>query len=269
MSQAKTITLMELARMHAEQEPISVLTAYDASFARVLDQAGVDCVLVGDSLGNVIQGRKTAVPVTMDDMVYHVAAVHRGLRRAMLIADLPYMSYPNPEVAVANAARLMQAGAAMVKLEGGADIMLESVRRLTDLGIPVCGHLGLTPQSVHQLSGYRVQGRSDESQDRLIGQAIDLARAGAALLVLECVPAALAARVQSELDIPIIGIGAGRAVAGQVLVLYDMLGLAGQHAPRFVRNFLDRGGSIQGAVEQYVQAVKQGDFPSDDESFLE
>ena len=269
MSQQKQVTLMELNRMRTQREPISMLTAYDASFARVLDQAGVDCVLVGDSLGNVIQGRTTTVPVTMDDMAYHVAAVHRGLQRAMLIADMPYLSYSNPELAVANAARLMQAGAAMVKLEGGSQIIIDSVCALTDLGVPVCGHLGLTPQSVHQLSGYRVQGRSKDSQQRLIEQACALAEAGAAMLVLECVPVPMASLIQAELEIPVIGIGAGRAVDGQVLVLYDLLGLAGKHAPRFVRNFLGTSGSIQGAVEQYVHAVKQGDFPSDDESFLE
>ncbi|MEM7053271.1 MAG: 3-methyl-2-oxobutanoate hydroxymethyltransferase [Pseudomonadota bacterium] len=269
MSQRNKVTLMELGRMLDDQEPISVLTAYDASFAKLLDQAGVDCVLVGDSLGNVIQGRKTTVPVTMDDMIYHVEAVRRGVQRAMLIADMPYMSYPNRDVAVTNAARLMQAGAAMVKLEGGTEIIIDSVRALTDLGVPVCGHLGLTPQSVHQLSGYRVQGRSTQARETLLRHSHALAEAGAAMLVLECIPAALAEAVQAELKIPIIGIGAGRAVAGQVLVLHDMLGIPGEHAPRFVRNFLAEGGSIQAAVEAYVEAVKQGRFPSDEESFLD
>lgn len=269
MNSGKKVTLMQLARMQADLEPISVLTAYDASFARVLDQAGLDCVLVGDSLGNVIQGRETTLPVTLDDMVYHVSAVRRGLSRAMLIADLPYMSYHSRDVAVASSARLMQAGAEMVKLEGGAPIILDSVRALTDLGVPVCGHLGLTPQSVHQLSGYRVQGRSEQARETLVRQSHELAAAGAAMLVLECVPAPLAGRIQAELDLPIIGIGAGREVAGQVLVLYDMLGLQGEHSPRFVRNFLADGNSIQAAVEAYVSAVKQRDFPSDAEAFLE
>ena len=255
--------------MRAKQEPISVLTAYDASFARVLDEAGVDCILVGDSLGNVIQGRKTTVPVTLDDMRYHVSAVRRGSNRAMLIADLPYMSYHNRDVAVESSGRLMQAGAEMVKLEGGTPIILDSVKALTDLGVPVCGHLGLTPQSVHQLSGYRVQGRSEQAREQLIRQAHELVAAGAAMLVLECVPVSLAGRIQSELDIPIIGIGAGREVAGQVLVLYDMLGIQSGYSPRFVRNFLADGGSIQAAVERYVAAVKQGDFPSDAEAFLD
>lgn len=269
MSPGKKVTLLELARMRAEQEPISVLTAYDASFARVLDRAGVDCILVGDSLGNVIQGRETTVPVTLDDMAYHVSAVRRGSSRAMLIADLPYMSYHNRDVAVESSARLMQSGAEMVKLEGGTPSIIDSVQALTDLGVPVCGHLGLTPQSVHQLSGYRVQGRSEHARETLIRQSHELVTAGAAMLVLECVPVALAGRIQAELDIPIIGIGAGREVAGQVLVLYDLLGLQGAHSPRFVRNFLVDGGDIQAAVERYVAAVKQRDFPSDREAFLD
>lgn len=260
------VTLASLAAMKQAGEAITMLTAYDASFARAVDQAGIDCILVGDSLGNVVQGRDSTVPVTVDDMAYHTACVRRGVQRALIVADLPFLSYADVGSAVASARRVMQAGAAMVKLEGGAPI-LDAVRRLGALGVPVCGHLGLTPQAVHQLSGYRVQGRDTEARERLMAEALALQEAGAALLVLECVPASLAAAVTRELRIPVIGIGAGVEVDGQVLVLHDALGLAGDHRPRFVRDFMAGAGSIPAALTAYADAVRTRSFPTAEESY--
>ncbi len=257
----KPLTLHRLREMHATGEKIAMLTCYDASFARVLDEAQVDCLLVGDSLGMVVQGHATTVPVTLADMAYHVACVARGNRNAWLIGDLPYGSYhASPEQAMASAVTLMQAGAHMVKLEGGG-WTAETVRFLAERGIPVCAHLGLTPQSVHALGGWRVQGRDAAGAATLLEQARALQAAGAAMLVIELVPTALGAQITQALKIPVIGIGAGPDCSGQVLVTHDMLGLGPAKPARFVRNFMDKAASVSDAVRAYVQAVKTGHFP--------
>jgi 3-methyl-2-oxobutanoate hydroxymethyltransferase len=257
----KPLTLHHLREMHATGEKIAMLTCYDASFARVLDEAAVDGLLVGDSLGMVVQGHATTVPVTLADMAYHVACVARGNRNAWLIGDLPYGSYhASPEQAMASAVTLMQAGAQMVKLEGGG-WTAETVRFLAERGIPVCAHLGLTPQSVHALGGWRVQGRDAAGAVTLLEQARALQAAGAAMLVIELVPTALGAQITQALTIPVIGIGAGPDCSGQVLVTHDMLGLGPAKPARFVRNFMDKAVSVSDAVRAYVQAVKTGHFP--------
>jgi 3-methyl-2-oxobutanoate hydroxymethyltransferase len=256
------LTLTHLRKMKSEGQKIACLTAYDASFAARLELAGVDIALVGDSLGMVIQGYDSTLPVTMDDMVYHCRHVRRGSQRMFLIADMPFMSYAAPAAALENAARLMREGhAQMVKLEGGA-WLIDTIRLLTERGIPVCGHLGLMPQSVHQLGGYRVQGRSDSDAQRIFDDALALQDAGASLLVLECIPPALAQRISAALQIPVIGIGAGVHCDGQVLVLYDMLGITPGKRPSFSKNFLESAGSIPAALQAYVQAVKSGEFPA-------
>lgn len=260
------ITLKALSEMKQAGQPISMLTVYDASFARLLDQAGVECALVGDSLGHVIQGHDSTLPVTLGEMEYHVGCAARGLRRALLIADLPFLSYTRPDQAIDSAARLMRAGAAMVKLEGGAPVV-EIVARLVALGVPVCGHLGLTPQSVHQLSGYRVQGRDQAAREQLLKDARALVAAGAGLLVLECVPDSLAAEVTRALSIPVIGIGAGPGVDGQVLVLHDALGISGPPHPRFVRDFSVGAAGVAGAIAAFVAAVRDRDYPAPGESY--
>ncbi|HUG25593.1 3-methyl-2-oxobutanoate hydroxymethyltransferase [Piscinibacter sp.] len=259
----KPLTLHRLREMHAQGEPITMLTCYDASFARVLDDAGVDCLLVGDSLGMVLQGETSTVPVTLADMAYHTRCVARGNRNAWVIGDLPFGSYQRSAAqAMESATVLMQAGAQMVKFEGGG-WTTETVRFLAQRGIPVCAHLGLTPQSVHALGGYRVQGRNDESAATLKMHALELAEAGAAMLVLELVPSALANEVTRAVNIPVIGIGAGRGCSGQVLVLHDMLGLTRGKLPRFVRNFMEGSPSVDAAVRTYVNDVKARRFPDD------
>jgi 3-methyl-2-oxobutanoate hydroxymethyltransferase len=258
------LTVPGLRRMKAARERIAALTAYDASFARALDAAGVDLVLVGDSLGMVVQGEDSTLPVTVDDIVYHTRCVRRGLQAALLVADMPFQSYATPERALDAAARMLaQGGASMVKLEG-AGPLLDSIRFLAERDIPVCAHLGLTPQSVLRLGGYRVQGREQAAAERLRADARAVADAGADLLVLECVPSALAAEVTAELAIPTIGIGAGPDCDGQILVLHDMLGInSGHRRPRFVRDFLaGSDGSVANALEAYVRAVKSGEFPT-------
>ncbi len=261
------LSLTALRKMKAAQEKIAVLTAYDASFSHALEEAGVEVILVGDSLGMVIQGQESTLPVTVDDMVYHTANVVRGSEKAFIIADLPFMSYANADQAIANAARLMaEGGAQMVKLEGGA-VIADTIAELTARGIPVCAHLGLLPQSVHRLGGYIVQGREQEAADELLADALKLEQAGADMLVLECVPAALAARVTAALSIPVIGIGAGKDCDGQVLVLYDMLGLTPGRRPRFSHDFLADTGAIQAAITKYVQDVKSGAFPTPEQQF--
>ncbi len=260
------ITLTTLREMKRRAEKIACLTAYDASFAALLEQAGVELLMVGDSLGMVVQGHDSTLPVTLADMIYHARCVRRGSRRAFIVADLPFMSYASTAQATGNAARLMQEGGAhMVKLEGGA-WLLETVRELTARGIPVCAHLGLLPQSVHQLGGYRVQGRDDSSAQTLLNDARALEQAGAGLLVLECVPAALAQQITQSLTIPVIGIGAGADCDGQVLVLYDVLGLI-QEPPKFSKNFLQGEHNIESAVRAYVKAVKTGAFPAAEHRF--
>lgn len=258
--------IRELAEMKRAGRRISMLTAYDASFARLMDAAGVDCVLVGDSLGNVIQGRDTTLPVRIGDMVYHTRAVRRGVRRALLIADMPFLAYHDRPTALRAAGRLMRAGAGMVKVEG-AGAVVERVAELTAQGIPVCGHLGLTPQHVHRLGGYRVQGRERDAAAALLEQARELESAGATLLVAECIPAGLGAELARALTIPVIGIGAGAETDGQVLVVYDALGISPGPRPRFVRDFLSAAGTIPGALSAYVEAVRDGTFPSVEESY--
>lgn len=259
----KPVTLPALRAMHERGEKIAMLTAYDATFARVLDEAGVDCVLVGDSLGNVVQGQRSTLPVTLDEMAYHTQCVSRGVQTAWLISDLPFGSYhEGVDQAVRSSVALMRAGAQMVKLEGGDPWAVAAVAALVQRGIPVCAHLGLTPQSVFALGGYRVQGRDEDSAATLKRRARALADAGAAMLVLEMVPAALAKDIQADHpQLMTIGIGAGPDTAGQVLVLHDMLGATRGKLPRFVRNFLHDAPGIDGAVRAYVAAVKNGSFP--------
>ena len=256
----KPLTLHRLREMHSQREPIAMLTCYDTSFARLVDDAGVDCLLVGDSLGMVLQGETSTVPVTLADMAYHTRCVARARPLAWLIGDLPFGSYQqSPAQAMASATQLMQAGAHMVKLEGGG-WTTDTVRFLVERGIPVCGHLGLTPQSVHALGGWRVQGRDEEAAAVLKDHARALADAGAAMLVLELVPSALAAAITKELPIPIIGIGAGPMCSGQVLVMHDALGLNPKPA-RFVRDFMQGSDSIREAVRRFVAAVKDASYP--------
>jgi 3-methyl-2-oxobutanoate hydroxymethyltransferase len=263
MNSRKPLTLHRLREMHAAGEKIAMLTCYDATFARVLDTAGVDSLLVGDSLGNVLQGRPTTLAVSIEEMAYHTGSVARGNRTAWIIADLPFGSYQeSAEVAMRNSVLLMQQGAHMVKLEGGG-WTAPTVRFLVDRGVPVCAHLGFTPQSVHALGGYRVQGRNEAAADTLLRHAEELASAGADLLVLEMVPAAVALNLTKALPIPTIGIGAGSGCSGQVLVLHDMLGLTAGKPMRFVRNFVDGSAGIETAVRKYVTDVKGGRFPDD------
>ncbi|MCA1978918.1 MAG: 3-methyl-2-oxobutanoate hydroxymethyltransferase [Thiobacillus sp.] len=259
-------TLSTLKAMRERGEKIAVLTCYDASFARVLDAAGVDVLLVGDSLGMVIQGHASTLPVKLAEMSYHTRCVAAGCERAFVVADLSFGSYqPSPAHAFSAAARLMAAGAHMVKLEGGA-VMVDTVAFLTARGIPVCAHLGLLPQSVNQVGGYKVQGRDEAAAAQLVADARALQAAGAGLLVLEMVPAALAKAVTEAVTIPTIGIGAGVDCAGQVLVLYDMLGLY-PRAPKFSKNFLAGTDGIEAAVRAYVAAVKSGAFPAAEHAF--
>ena len=256
-------TLTKLQAMRDNGEKIAVLTCYDASFAALLEAQGVDVLLVGDSLGMVIQGHETTLPVTLDDMEYHTACVARGSERAFIISDMPFGTFQiSPQEAFAHTARLMVAGAQMVKLEGGA-AMIETVRFLTERGIPVCGHIGLTPQSVHQLGGYRVQGKEPETAEKLLEDAVALEQAG----VLEAMPALLAAEITAQLSIPTIGIGAGAACSGQVLVLHDMLDIYPGKKPRFVKNYMQGATSIADAVSRFVAEVKEGVFPAQEQVF--
>ncbi len=261
------ITISTLTRMKQQGERIAVLTCYDASFTRMLEAAGVEVLLVGDSLGNVIQGQESTLPVEVSEMVYHTRNVARVRKHAFLIADMPFLSYSSVSQALATAGRLMKEGGAhMVKLEGGAT-QLETVGALTSHSIPVCAHLGLLPQSVHMLGGYRVQGRDEDAARVMREEAQALQEAGAQMLVLECVPRDLAGQISRSLDIPVIGIGAGPECDGQVLVLYDMLGITTHELPRFCRNFLQDAGGIDVAIGNYVKAVKDGSFPGPEQSY--
>jgi 3-methyl-2-oxobutanoate hydroxymethyltransferase len=261
------VTLNTLGQMKQRGEKIACLTAYDASFAALLDSAGIDIVLVGDTLGMVIQGHDTTVPVTMEHMVYHSAATARGLHRPFLITDMPFMSYPSRELALANAVRLMQdGGARMVKLESGK-AQTDIVEFLASHDIAVCAHLGLRPQSVHKTGGFRVQGRDDEAASRMLEDAVALEAAGADLVLLECIPAALGRAISQALKVPVIGIGAGPDTDGQILVLYDILDITAGRMPRFVRKFMPGSDTPQAAVARYVQAVKSGEYPAPEHCF--
>jgi 3-methyl-2-oxobutanoate hydroxymethyltransferase len=261
------VTLSSLHKMREDGEPIACLTCYDASFATLVDEADADVVLVGDSLGMVIQGHDTTVPVTVDDMVYHCKAVSRGLRRPFLVADLPFMSYPSREQALTNSVRLMQEGGArMVKLESGAE-QVRVVEFLASHDIAVCAHLGLRPQSVHKTGGFRVQGREQAAAARMLQDALDLQSAGADLVLLECIPAELGAAITKALDVPVIGIGAGGNTDGQILVLYDILDITTGRKPRFVQDFMAGNGTPLAALKAYVQAVKSRAYPAPEHCF--
>ena len=263
----KKVTVRRLAEMKKSQEKIACLTAYDASFAQLLENSGVDIVLVGDSLGMVIQGEETTLPVSVDDMLYHTRCVAKGLDNALLITDMPFLSFTTVEEAVFNAGLFMkQGGAHMVKLEGGAD-QADTVSALNKNGIPVCAHLGLQPQYIHKIGGYRVQGRETEMADKMLADALTLQAAGADLMLLECVPESLASKITAALDIPVIGIGASVDCDGQILVLYDILDISFGLRPKFSKNFMSTSNSIENAIQQYVTAVKSGDFPSADHVF--
>ena len=261
------VSLSTLDRMKAQREKIACLTCYDASFAVLLDAADVDVILVGDSLGMVIQGHDTTVPVTMDDIVYHCRAVARGLNRPFLMADLPFMSYPSKERALENSVRLMQEGGAeMVKLESGAG-QVEIVEFLASHDIAVCAHLGLKPQSVHKTGGFRVQGRGTDAARRILDSSKALEAAGADIVLLECIPNELGAEISAALTVPVIGIGAGPATDGQILVLYDILDITSGRKPRFVKNFMEGAGNNLEAVRRYVRAVKDGSYPGPEHGF--
>lgn len=260
-------TLTSLQALRDKGEKIAVLTCYDASFAALLEVGGVDVLLVGDSLGMVLQGHETTLPVTLDEMVYHTACVARGSKQAFIITDMPFGTFQvSPEKTFENAARLMAAGAQMIKLEGGA-AMAETISFLTERGIPVCAHIGLTPQSVHQIGGYRVQGKNEADAQRLLQDAVIVEQAGAGLVVLEAMPALLAAEITANISIPTIGIGAGAACSGQVLVLHDMLDIYPGKKARFVKNYMQGAQGIADAVKLFVIEVKSGAFPGAEHSF--
>ncbi|MFD0726839.1 3-methyl-2-oxobutanoate hydroxymethyltransferase [Lysobacter brunescens] len=264
----KPWTVPALADAKRAGRKLAMLTAYDAVFARVLDQNGADLILVGDSLGMVVKGHASTLPVTVDDIAYHTAAVATGLQRALLIADLPFQADATPERALDAATRLLQAGAQMVKLEGAGPHKLDVIRYLVEREIPVSGHLGMTPQSVLRFGGFKVQGREERAAEKLREDALAVAEAGASLLVLECVPSALAQSVTAASPIPTIGIGAGPHCDGQVLVLHDFLGLdSGHRRPKFVKDFLAEGGSVAGAVRAYCDAVRDGNFPGAEHAY--
>ena len=262
----KPVTLPGLIKMRDAGEKITMLTTYDASFASLMDRCGVDMLLVGDSLGNVIQGRDTTLPVRLDDMVYHTECVARGNQTAMLVADLPFGTYPDPQTAYQSAVKLMQAGAHMIKLEGGA-WLAETVQFLSQRGIPVFSHIGLTPQYVHQLGGFKVQGKGADAAERMKSEALLLQQAGASLFLLEAIPASLGKDLTQMLAMPTIGIGAGPDCSGQVLVMHDMLGVFPGKTARFVRNFMNGQPTIEAAIRAYVAAVKDQSFPAPEHCF--
>lgn len=263
----QALTLTDLLEMKREGRKIACLTAYDASFTTMLERAGVDVILVGDSLGMVIQGHDSTLPVTVDDVVYHLRCVSRASQSAFIIGDMPFMSYANVSQAITNAARLMQQGGAhMVKLEG-SDTQIEIVGELARRGIPVCAHLGLQPQAVHKIGGYKVQGRDEKAAAIMVQQSNALVDAGADLLLLECVPAELAKSITESVNIPVIGIGAGSDCDGQILVLQDAIGITAGHVPRFVRDFSDQSLHPETAIRHYVAAVRDGSFPAEGHCF--
>ncbi|MGM3162786.1 3-methyl-2-oxobutanoate hydroxymethyltransferase [Dickeya undicola] len=263
----KATTISHLRQWKQEQRKFATLTAYDASFAQLFYEQGIRVMLVGDSLGMPVQGHDSTLPVTIDDMVYHTRCVRRGAPHCLLLSDLPFMGAATPEQACQQAAALMRAGANMVKIEGGS-WLVPTVRMLTERAVPVCGHLGLTPQSVNIFGGYKVQGRDEAAANQLLQDALALEQAGAQLLVLECVPVSLAQRVTEALTIPVIGIGAGNVTDGQILVMHDALGVTGGHTPKFARNFMAEAADIRAAVRLYVQEVEQGTFPDEKYSFV-
>ena len=266
LQERKAITIPSLMALHKSGEKISMLTCYDASFAALMDRCGVEMLLVGDSLGMVCQGHDSTLPVTVADVAYHTACVARGNQTALLTVDMPFGSYATPQAAFDNAVKLMQAGAQMVKIEGGS-WLADTVRFLTERAVPVIAHLGLTPQSVHQFGGYRVQGKTIEAADKLKADALALQQAGANMLLLEAIPAALGKEVTKLLTIPTIGIGAGPDCSGQVLVMHDMLGVFPGRKARFVRNFMEGQTSIEAAVKAFITAVKDKSFPAPEHCF--
>jgi 3-methyl-2-oxobutanoate hydroxymethyltransferase len=261
------VTLSTLREMKARGEAIACLTAYDASMASAVDAAGVDLILVGDSLGMVIQGHPTTIPVTTEDVAYHTACARAGISRAFLVADMPFASFATPDVALDNAVVLMQEGGAqMVKLEGGSQ-QIEVVEFLASQGIPVCAHIGLKPQSVHKIGGFKVQGKEADAAAAMIEEARDLEAAGADLILLECIPTALGRAITEALTVPVIGIGAGPGTDGQILVLYDMLGITPGRKPRFVQDFMQGAASVHDGISAYVAAVKDGSYPAPEHGF--
>ena len=260
------ITIPTLLAKKNTGEKFTCLTAYDATFAKIASDCGVEVILVGDSLGMVLQGHNSTLPVTMEDMIYHVRCVAQGNNEALLMADMPFMAYATPEQAMSNAAKLMQAGAEIVKLEGG-DWLCGTIAQLNERGIPVCSHLGLTPQSVNKLGGYKVQGRETAHAEAMVKHALAQEQAGADIILLECVPTKLAKQITESVNVPVIGIGAGPATDAQVLVLHDILGITQGHRPKFVKDFMAGADSIPAAIKAYVQAVQSGLFPSDEHSF--
>ncbi|MEC4724434.1 3-methyl-2-oxobutanoate hydroxymethyltransferase [Shewanella sp. D64] len=260
------ITSSTLLKFKQEGKKFTALTAYDASFASAFDSEGVDVLLVGDSMGMVLQGHDDTLPVSVEDIAYHTRCVRRGIKHSLLISDMPFMSYATPEQAMLNATTLMQAGANMVKVEGG-HWLLETVTKLTERGIPVCAHLGLTPQSVHVFGGFKIQGRDADNAQRILDEAKALEAAGAQLLVVECIPASLAQAITAALTIPVIGIGAGADTDGQILVMHDVLGISSGYIPRFSKNYLKQTGEIREAIRAYIDEVEKGIFPGSEHTF--
>ena len=263
---SKKVTTASLLAMKQQGEKMVAITAYDASFAKLFDQQGVDIILIGDSLGMVLQGHDDTLPVTNADVAYHTRSVRKGTQRALVVADMPFMTYATAEQAFTNAAELMAAGANMVKLEGGS-WLAETISGLVQRSVPVCGHLGLTPQSVHVFGGFKVQGRAEEQAQKMLEEAIALEQAGIQMLVLECVPLGLAEKISLALSIPVIGIGAGNKTDGQILVMHDMLGVSANYMPKFSKNYLAQSGDIRQAVTDYISEVRDGSFPSEEHSF--
>lgn len=259
-------TVSTLAKMKRNGEKIATVTAYDASFAKLFDEAGIHAILIGDSLGMVLQGHDDTLPVTTEQIAYHTRCVAKGSEEALIIADMPFMSYTTPEQTYANATILMQAGANMVKLEGGK-WLIETIQGLTERGVPVCAHLGLTPQSVNIFGGFKVQGRSEHKANEMVEHAMKLAKAGAQLLVLECIPSELAARITDAIKIPTIGIGAGSSTDGQILVMHDLIGISAGYIPKFSKNYLNETGNISLAIAKYIEEVQSGVFPGAEQVF--
>jgi len=263
----KPITITKLLAMYAEGEKIVMLTAYDSTMSALLNRCGVETILIGDSLGNVIQGHSSTTPVTLEQMAYHTECVARANTQAFVIADLPFASYGDPAQALNSSAQLMRAGADMVKLEGGDDWQVDIIHHLVERSVPVCAHLGLLPQSVHVLGGYKVQGKSKDAASLMLEQALACQAAGAQMVVLEAIPSSLGEKITAELHIPTIGIGAGPDCSGQVLVLQDMLGISPGKPPKFVKNFMDGHQSVEAAIKTYVRDVKSGKFPGPEHGF--